>query len=132
MVHLLDNGINLVHGGSEGRDHFSTEEYADRYKRAKLALSFSKAHGMNVVNARPFEAMSCGAMLLEQDSPELAKMFIPNVDYVPWINEVDLLEKTRYYLTHEDERKKIADSGCKKMQELYSAKLFWENILNAK
>ncbi len=85
MLHLLNNGIKLVHGGSEGGDHFTTEEYADRYKRAKLALSFSKARGMNVVNARPFEAMSCGAMLLEQESLELAKLYTPFVDYVPWI-----------------------------------------------
>lgn len=129
MLHLLDNGINLVHGGSEGRDHFSTEEYADRYKRAKLALSFSKAHGMNVVNARPFEAMSCGAMLLEQESPELAKLFTPYIDYVPWTDEIDLLQKTRYYLTHDDERKLIASNGQRKCEELYSAKLFWESIL---
>lgn len=129
MLHLLNNGINLVHGGSEGGDHFTTEEYADRYKRAKMALSFSQARGMNVVNARPFEVMLCGSMLIEQESPELAKLYTPYVDYVPWKDEVDLLEKVRYYLEHEEERKSIASNGCKKTQELYSAKTFWENIL---
>lgn len=129
MLHLLNNGIKLVHGGSEGGDHFTVEEYANRYKRAKLALSFSVARGMNVVNARPFEAMSCGAMLLEQESLELAKLYIPYVDYVPWTDEEDLLTKTRYYLEHDNERIKIADAGCKKTQELYSAKTFWKNVL---
>lgn len=129
MIHLLDNGIRLVHGGSEGRDHFPTEEYADRYKRAKLALSFSKAHGMSVVNARPFEAMACGAMLLEQDSPELAKLFTPHADYVPWTDEVDLLKKVRYYLEHDAERELIASNGQRKCEGPYSAKLFWESIL---
>ncbi len=130
MLYLLDNGIKLIHGGSEGRDHFTTEEYADRYKRSKLALSFSKAHGMNVVNARPFEAMSCGAMLLEQKSDELAKLYTPGVDYVEWTDEVDLLNKVRYYLEHEDERTLIASNGCKKTQELYSAKTFWTKVLS--
>lgn len=129
LLHLINNGINVVAGGSEGRDHFSTEDYADGYKRAKIALSFSKAHGMNVVNARPFEAMSCGALLMEQSSQELAKLYEPGKDYVEWIDEIDLLNKVRYYLEHEDERKQIADSGCKKTQELYSAKTFWESIL---
>lgn len=129
LIHLLDNGVKLVHGGSEGRDHFSTEEYAQRYKRAKLALSFSKAHGINVVNARPFEAMSCGAMLLEQDSPELAKLFTPGVDYVPWTTNDDLLQKVRYYLEHEDERALIASNGQNKIEELYSAKKFWSEAL---
>lgn len=133
LKHLLNNGIKLICGGSEGRDHFSTRDYAEGYQRAKIALSFSKAHGMNVVNARPFEAMSCGAMLLEQQSPELEKLYIKGVDYVEWTNEDDLLQKVRYYLEHEDERIKIAQSGQKKTEELYSAKVFWEEVLkNAK
>jgi glycosyltransferase involved in cell wall biosynthesis len=129
LLHLINNGIALVHGGSEGRDHFTTEEYADRYKRSKLALSFSKAHGINVVNARPFEAMSCGAMLLEQESPELAKLFEEGKEYVMWKTNDDLLEKVRYYLEHEDERNAIALAGQKKVEQLYSAKKFWEEVL---
>ena len=131
LHHLLNNGIKLVVGGSEGGEHFTTEEYADRYKRAKLALSFSKCHGANVVNARPFEAMSCGAMLLEQESPELVKLFVPYIDYIPWKDECDLLDKVKYYLERDDERKAIADNGCRKVQELYSAKIFWTNALNS-
>ncbi len=130
LQYLIDNGIKLVVGGSEGRDHFSTEDYANGYKRAKIAISFSRAHGMNVVNARPFEAMNCGAMLIEQDSPELAKLYTKDVDYKEWINEVDLLEKVRYYLSNDEERNAIANSGYKKTQELYSAKTFWEEVLN--
>lgn len=130
LRHLIDNGVGLVCGGSEGRDHFSTEEYAGRYKRARISLSFSRAHGMNVVNARPFEAMSCGSMLLEQESAELAGMYTPYVDYVPWKDEVDLLEKVRYYLEHDDERRTIAESGRRKTEELYSARSFWRQAIS--
>ncbi len=129
LQYLIDNGIKLAVGGSEGRDHFSTEQYANGYKRAKIAISFSRAHGLNVVNARVFEAMNCGAMLLEQESPELANLYTKDVDYKEWINEVDLLEKIRYYLEHESERKSIAEAGEKKTKELYSAKIFWEEAL---
>lgn len=129
IQHLLNNDIKLVHGGSEGGDHFKTEEYADRYKRSKLALSFSQARGKNVVNARPFEAMSCGAMLLEQESPELAKLFTPYVDYVPWTDNDDLLKKVCYYLNNTDERNLIATNGQTKVEKLYSAYTFWNKIL---
>ena len=131
LQYLLDNQVKLVVGGSEGRDHFTTEEYADRYKRAKIALSFSKAHGMNVVNARPFESMLCGAMLLEQSSPELAKLYTPGVDYISWTDEVDLLSKVRYYLIHDDERTLIATNGRTKTEQLYSAKVFWTQCLKS-
>lgn len=130
LQYLLDNGVKLVVGGSEGRDHFATEEYAMRYKRAKIAISFSKAHGINVVNARPFEALACGAMLIEQDSPELCKLFEENKEFVMWKTKVDLLEKIRYYLSHEKERYTIARSGQSRIEQDYSAKKFWKESLD--
>lgn len=129
LQYLIDNGVNLVLGGSEGGDHFTTEEYADRYKRAKIAISFSQARGMNVVNARPFEVMSCGAMLLEQKSPELAKLYEEGIDYDVWTTKEDLLEKVRYYLGNDDARKRIADTGYARTSKLYTAKVFWEEAL---
>lgn len=129
LQYLIDNGINLVVGGSEGRDHFSTQEYADRYKRAKIAISFSRAHGINVVNARPFEAMNCGAMLIEQDSPELCKLFEVDKEFKMWTNKVDLLETIRYYLEHKNERSIIASNGQRRIEKDYSAMGFWKEIL---
>ena len=130
LQYLLDNGIKLVVGGSEGRDHFSTEEYADRYKRAKIAISFSRAHGVPVLNARPFEAMSCGAMLIEQDSPEIGKLFEENKEFKMWKTKVDLLETIRYYLEHNEERYSIAKAGQQRIERDYSAKQFWQEALN--
>jgi hypothetical protein len=129
LQYLIDNDVKLTAGGSEGKDHFTTEEYADRYKRAKIAISFSVARGKNVVNARPFEVMNCGAMLLEQNSPELAKLYTEGVDYDVWIDKVDLLNKIRYYLSNEEERQRIAQNGYETTQAKYTAKTFWEEVL---
>ncbi len=126
----LANGIKLIAGGSEGRDHFTTEDYARGYKRAKMAISFSKSWKKSVINARAFEALNCGTLLLEQQSPELAKLYTPGVDYVEWIDQVDLLNKIRYYLEHEDERTLISSNGQRKTEELYSAKTFWSKIID--
>ncbi len=122
----------MICGGSEGRDHFTTEDYARGYKRAKISISFAKAHGMDVVNARVFEALSCGTLLMNQKSDELAKLFTPGVDYIEWTTPDDLLEKVRYYLAHEEERLLIAHNGQKKLEENYSAKTFWSRTLNEK
>lgn len=129
LQYLLDNGVKLIACGSEGLDHFTTEEYADLYKRAKIAISFSKARGMDVVNARVFEAMLCGSMLLNQESPELDKLYIKDNDFVEWKDKEDLLKKVWYYLENAKERETIADNGCNKTQEIYSAQIFWEKIL---
>ena len=129
LQYLIDNGIKLVVGGSEGRDHFATEDYAGGFKKAKIAISFSRACGRHVTNARVFEILNTGAMLLEQEGDETKILFEPNKDYVEWINEVDLLEKVKYYLGNEKERLSIAKSGNDKVNELYSAKSFWEEAL---
>lgn len=129
LQYLIDNGIKLRVGGSEGRDHYTTADYADGFKRAKIALSFSRAHGMSVVNARVFEAMNCGAMLMEQKSDQITELYEENKDFVMWISEVDLLDKVKYYLANETERAKIAKSGYEKTLNEYSAKAFWEDAL---
>jgi hypothetical protein len=128
--YLTNHGIKIVYGGGEANEHLTTEQYADRYQRSKIALSFSRAGALHVVNARPSEVVPCGAMLLEQESFELMKWYIPYVDYVPYSNKKDMLKKARYYLTHDEERVKIAQSGQEKSERLYSAKRFWQIVID--
>ena len=52
--------------------------------------------------------------------PELGGYFKNGEDLVWFEDETDLVKKVRYYLTHEDERKRIALNGQKKGRELHS------------
>lgn len=126
LQYLIDNGIKLVVGGSEGRDHFSTEDYADGYKRAKIAIGFSRAHGMDVINARAFEAMSCGALLMNQDSREIEKLYESGVDFISWVDKYDLLNQIKNCLNNPDIISTIAMNGQNRTEKLYSAKSFWK------
>lgn len=129
LQYLLDNGVNIVAGGSEGGDHFTTQEYADRYKRAKIAISFSRARGKDVVNARPFEAMLTGTMVINQDSREMEKLYKPSIDYVSWSTKENLLNHINFLLSQDSTRIAIAGRGQEKTERLYSAKSFWEKAL---
>ena len=128
--YLKEHNIPVIHTGGERQAHLTTEEYADMYKRSKITLSFSRASGSHVINARPFEAMLCGAMVLEEESIEAPRLYIPFVDYVPYFNKKDLLEKTKYYLEHSKEREEIAQNGFIKTSTLYSASKFWQFAIN--
>lgn len=130
VTYLKDHGINVVHNGGERQDHLTTEQYADRYQRSKISLSFSRAAASHVINTRPFEAFLCGAMLLEQESFELMKLYTPYIDYVPYLSKRDMLRKAKYFLTHDEERERIARNGQKKTEELYSAKRFWQIVID--
>jgi hypothetical protein len=69
-------------------------------------------------------------MLLEQESFEMMKLYTPYVDYVPYSTKKDMLKKAEYYLAHDDEREKIAKSGQEKTERLYSAKRFWQIVID--
>ena len=45
---------------------------------------------------------------------------MPDEDYVFYDGKEDLLNLVAYYLEHEDERKKIAENGYRKVKELLS------------
>lgn len=127
--YLIESNVSIFHGGGEREKRFSTQEYANILQRSKMTLSFSRSNYSHVINARPFEAMNCGAMVLEEENFETPKLFIPFVDYVPYTNKKDLLEKIRYYLDHNEEREIIAENGYKKVSNLYTAKRFWQLVI---
>lgn len=126
--YLKQHGIKVVEHGGERSEHLPVKEFAKLMQRSKISLSFSYVVYSPVVHSRTFEATNCGSMLLEQFGPETAKLFVPMQDYVPFFNKKDMLEKARYYLTHDKEREAIALNGWHKCQKLYSAKQLWQRI----
>lgn len=123
--YLTKQGIKvLVRGGD-----LSTKEYAEILQRSKISLNFSCSGWLPMVTARSFEITGCGAMLLEEAGPETAKLFIPGKNYVPWFSKKDLAGKIRCYLSHDQEREAIAESGCRRCSRDYSAIRFWQIVL---
>ena len=129
VQHLKEHGIVVTTGGGERQEHLTAKDYADRYQRSKITLSFSREAYSHVINARPFEAMACGSMILEQENFETPKLFVPFVDYVPYTTNKDLAKKIKYYLTHDKERQIIAENGKRKVLERYSAFQFWDTVI---
>jgi hypothetical protein len=128
--HLLDNGINIFLNKDESSP-ITFLAYANIMRKSKITLNFSVSTlDRHQVKGRVFEAMFCGSCLMESENSETSKFFKPMVDYVPYSSKEDLLEKTRYYLTHERERKQIALNGYKKVCEKYNHTNFWKNILD--
>lgn len=130
---LADNGIEVFNRhGLNAPDLVSIEEYVRVYQRTKIALSFTWHPDMKAHQAkgRTYEVTRCGAMLLETNNPHTAKRFVPYVEYVPFDGEKDLIDKVRYYLEHDDERKKIAAAGYKKVSECYNNVIFWQTVMD--
>lgn len=63
------------------------------------------------VNIRTFEALSAGTFLLAKDHPILHRHFKVGKELITFTSPQDLRRKVKYYLSHDQEREKIAQTG---------------------
>ena len=62
-------------------------------------------------NMRLYEATGVGTCLITEERKNLADLFEVDREIVAYRDEDDCVAKIRYYLEHEDERIRIAQSG---------------------
>jgi hypothetical protein len=126
---IKESGIDVHIGGGEGKGTLTRDDYLTLIAHP-ISISFSGSRLEPLVNARTFEVISQGSLLMEQWGRETPKFLIPYVDYVPWFNRRDLVEKVRFYSNNPTEAKKIALNGKKKFESLTDDRL-WEIFCNS-
>jgi len=125
------NCPELLICGGQREQNLSPERYAEIIRKSKISLNFSLSLARFFqTKGRIFEIFASNSMLLEFKNPSTAKLFEPNKDYVEFENDEDLVDKIKYYLCHEEERKQISYNGYKKFMLNYTAKHFWDKIMN--
>jgi hypothetical protein len=80
------------------------------------------------MNFTPWEAFMMGAMVLDSDDVTLPKFMRPGVEFVPYVGDADLIDKARYYLREETERRQIVANARAAMRERYSSTAYWTRI----
>ncbi len=86
--------------------------------RINLNISLRSIH--SGIPLRVLDIMACGGFVLSNWQPEIAEYFEEGVEIVTFDSREDCLEKTAYYLSHEEERRQIAANGKRKVQEKFS------------
>jgi spore maturation protein CgeB len=79
-------------------------------------------------NMRMYEATGMGSMLLTDGDPA-SNIFEDGKEVVYYKDVKDAIEKAKYYLEHEEERKSIALAGQRKTMEICSYEKITENIV---
>lgn len=95
------------------------------YKCSKINLNISLKSIITGIPLRAFEIMGSGGFLLTNYQADFGEYFEAGVDYEYYEDYEDLEKKVEYYLTHEDERKAIAENGYRKVksQHTYSKRV---------
>lgn len=97
--------------------------YADYYKEMPFIFSQSRIN-LNIslktirtgIPLRVIDVLGCGGFVLSNYQEELMEYFNVGEELIIYNNIEDLFYKTKYYLEHEDERKKIALAGFERVK----------------
>ena len=99
-------------------DYYDTMPYA--FKCADINLNITLRSITRGIPLRIFDIMGAGGFVLTNFQPDLLEFFTPDEDFVYYDGREDLLNKIDFYLTHEDERKRIAANGHERISEYHT------------
>lgn len=99
------------------------------FRCSKINLNITLRSIRTGIPLRAFEIMGSGGFLLTNFQEDYLDYFEPGVDFAYYDSYADLLEKTEYYLTHEDERKEVARNGYEKVKKYHTYKNRFDTII---
>lgn len=114
--------FKYVHDG-----RLSPAEVAALYRQSKICLNIHVEHAKGM-NPRTFEIMAAGAFELI-DERDFYDSVVPGEHLDTFSDADELIKKCEYYLTHNDEREKIAAAGKRLAKEKYRIEQSLEFIL---
>ena len=85
------------------------------YHSSRINLNISLRSIVNGIPLRCFEIMGAGGFLLTSYAGDFGMYFTDGEDYVSYDSVDDLINKCRYYLDNEDERRRIAANAYEKI-----------------
>jgi len=91
------------------------------FAHSSVNIGFTRMSGIegpavNQVKLRDFEVPLAGGFYLVEEAPDHAELYDIGREIVTWKTPDELIDKARYYLAHESERKEIAAAGHRRAQ----------------
>lgn len=90
------------------------------FRASKINLNFTIPNIKSGIPLRIWDVLGAGGFLMTNYQAEIPLYFQENKDLVCFDGMEDLVEKTGYYLKHEDERRQIAQNGWEKVKKTHN------------
>lgn len=128
LLYLAQNGIR-VHVWGNGWESYDPKEpnlvierralvntnnnplYSKGICATKINLAFLRKANRDLQTDRSTEIPACGAFMMAEFSDEHAALFVEDKEAVYFRSRSELLEKIKFYISHDEERLKIAAAG---------------------
>lgn len=95
--------------------------YLDKYDN----VLYERIRGMKL---RPIEIIAAGGFCISEYSISLARLLEDGVEIVFFKNKAELLERIHFFLSHQDEAKRIAANGKEKVAKQFSREAVARNL----
>lgn len=92
-----------------------SESFASVYRRTKIGINVHNRGKYTTGNYRLFDLPANGAMQISDGDEFLGDFFEVGKEIVGYRDADDLIDKIRYYLSHEEERRRIALNGYRRV-----------------
>ena len=102
-----------------GTVYYSTE-MPKVFRLSRINLNITLKSIESGIPLRCIDILGAGGFLMSNYQPELVENFENGKEIVCYESTKDLIEKCRYYLSHEEERAEIARRGHDKARELFN------------
>ena len=90
------------------------------FHQSRINLNMTIRSIQTGLSLRVFDILGCGGFLLTNYQQELGDLYEIGKDVEIFTSKEELAEKAAYYLTHEEERQKIARNGYEKTRALHT------------
>lgn len=93
--------------------------YMDQLRRilggAKISINILTVENRDTTNIRNFEIPACSGFQLSERSEDILELFEEGREIACFSGPEELLDKCRYYLAHDEERRRIAAGGRRRL-----------------
>ena len=94
-------------------DYYDDAPYVFRFSDINLNITLRSIK--SGIPLRAFDIMGTGGFLITSYTADFMDFFVPSEDFIYYESINDLSDKADYYLSHPEERIKIAESGYRKI-----------------
>jgi spore maturation protein CgeB len=94
-------------------------DYVPLYQRAKIGINVHNRGDYTVGGYRLFDLPANGVMQISDGGQYLEQFFSVEKEVVPYRDADELIEKVEYYLAHDEERRRIALNGFRRVRKDY-------------
>lgn len=128
ILFLADHGVKVRVFGNAKWDEYKNynpnldivgyglhgEDYCKSLQSFRISLCFLRKINFDQQTTRTVEIPACGGFLMAERTDEHLAMFEEGKEADFFSSNEELLEKCKYYLSHEEERAKIASAGLQR------------------